>query len=71
MSEDPTFRVMRAAGWKWEPQSDGFRRAGLWVSRNQAQAAIAAAVNGREYRPSHGQSPEFNEIIIASEGTRQ
>ncbi len=66
--DDPTVKVMRALGWTYEGSSDGFRRDGLWVARNQAQAGIAAAINGKPWFPAHGQSPEFAEIIVQADG---
>jgi hypothetical protein len=62
MADDPTFRVMKAARWKYEAANDGFRKGENWVSRSQAQTAIAAAVRGNEYNPSWAVDAETGEI---------
>lgn len=50
--DDPTIRIMRNMGWHYDAATDWFERDGLMVARNQAQAAIAAAVLGKEYVPT-------------------
>ncbi len=49
MSLDRLFDAMVAAGWLYEPYRDRFVKGDLRLTRDQAQAAMAAAERGEEW----------------------
>lgn len=43
--------AMVELGWEFCSETRGFRRGEMWVSLDQAEAALAAAEGGDEFRP--------------------
>jgi hypothetical protein len=57
--------AMMLAGWRYELETDGYRKGRLWVSRHQAEEALAAADKGEAYEPAQGLSETFAEILVS------
>ena len=57
--------AMRAAGWRYDPATDGYRKGKNWVSRSQAEAALVAAEEGRSVAPEQGLSESFAEVLVS------
>ena len=43
--------AMRQAGWRYDEKTDGYRKAGQWVSRGQAEEALHAAEHNETMEP--------------------
>lgn len=60
--------AMQAAGWRYDAATDGYRKRGLWVlreqaEREQAERALAAAERGEDYAPALGASETIARAI--------
>lgn len=52
MMADALFAAMTQAGWHYDDATDGFVFKEMWVSRGQAETALAAAQQGKQGVPN-------------------
>lgn len=65
MMTEAMLTAMQARGWRYDPETNGWRRDDLWVANDQAQRAFDAAEAQRVCDPGLGCSETLAKIVAA------